>query len=530
MAKIIGTIDFETDPFQHDRKPKPFASCIYFNDTHNSVVWSNKKCVDHTVDILHELPECELYAHNGGKFDFIYLLPHVENQDLKIINGRIAKVKIANVTLIDSLLLIPFALEQYKKTKISYKLFEKNVRLKYKTKIVNYMIDDCRNLLSLLNVFHATIKKKLTIGSAAIQSMKDLGVILDRQNKKHDEIFREFYLGGRVQCFKRGHFKKKAVMIDINSAYNHAMLSDHPHGDRYKTSRKIFEKNGAWFGVITAVSRGALPVRNKYDLDFPDDDEERKYYATGHEILTGLKTNTLEIKKVHRIYIPEKTINFIPFVEYHYQKRLEASAVGDEIKKLVHKYCGNSGYGKLATNPEKFYDWVIADIGVNVENYEGGVGFKWYSDVCGKSFWRRKVSEEQKEKSYFDVATGASITGLVRSYLWQAINTVTTPYYCDTDGLICGHTNNLKLGTELGAWKTEMFINEMWIIGKKIYALSGTKNNKKFRKHACKGARLRFSDIKKIYEKGVVIWKNPAPTFSIHKGVEFIKRKISFNK
>lgn len=526
---ITGTFDFETDPFKHGRNIQPFASCIYFDEDNNAVIFDEKKCAEETAATLLDLPKCELYAHNGGKFDVQFLLPYAEEQNIKIINGRIAKMQIGNATLIDSLLLMPFSLDKYKKTKISYKLFEKALRWKNKDEIVKYLISDCRNLLELLKRFHEELSKKLTIGSAAIHSIKKLGIEYDKQNKKHDDDFRPFYHGGRVDVFKNGHFKfkknKHAHVVDINAAYSYAMTFDHPTGAKYKNSKKIPSgDSGAWFADIEAVSKGALPFKNKYDLEFPNDDVVRNFKVTGWEILAGLETSTLDIKKINKILIPKKTINFTPFVMFHYNMRLSAKAANDKAGDLLHKFAGNSGYGKFATNPEKFYDWVLVEKGVDVKKvYKDAVNYRWYSDLGDKSFWRCPATEEQKAESYFDVATAASITGFQRARLWRGIMAVDTPYYCDTDGIICDGPGNLVLSQkDLGDWKTEMRPQEMYIIAKKIYALKEGKNIKV----VCKGARFKFGDIKKLYDMGVIHWKNSAPTYSIKNGRYYIDRII----
>ena len=530
---LKGTIDFETDPFLHGRDIFPFASCIYFDDENNQVIWSDD-CANKTFEYLLEFPKCELYAHNGGKFDFWYGLPYIEKQNVKIINGRIAKMQIGDVTLIDSLLLIPFALDKYKKTKIDYNLMEKDVRHLHRDKIINYLIDDCKYLLELLNRFHEVLGKKLTIGSAAIQSIKNNGIEFDRQNKAHDDIFRPYYNGGRVEAIKKGHFNfeknKPAYMIDLNSAYSHAMTFDHPTGQKYKSSKKLpAGDSGAWFADIVAVSHGALPKKNDLDLEFPNDDVEKNFLVTGWEILAGLKTGTLSIKKINQVLIPKKTVNFTPFVKFHYNARQAAQMAGDKADDLIHKFAGNSGYGKFATNPEKFYDWLIDEKGIAVNKvYEGAENYKWYSDVGDKSLWRCPASEEQKAEGYFDVATAASITGFVRARMLHGLQSVSTPYYCDTDGIICDDPGDLVLSAKnLGEWKTEMRPRELYIVGKKIYAAKESEEIKKF---VCKGARLSYEEIALLHSIGQVNWKNRFPTFSLKHGVFYVDRDIYRDK
>ena len=527
---LKGTLDFETDPFKIDRIPAPFASCIYFGENDNLVIWS-KKCAKKTFDEISKLPACELYAHNGGKFDFWFLLQWVENQDVKIINGRIAKIKIGKCTLIDSYLLIAEPLDRYQKTVINYEKMEREVRNSHKSEIIKYMVDDCKFLLELVNGFHEILGKKLTIGGAAMASAKAQGVDVIKQGKSHDEIFRRYYYGGRVEALKRGSIKFDkdcpGYLLDINSAYPFAMVHGHPHGKQYIRSKTLPKnrKDGAWFAVVVAISRGALPVRLKSgELKFPRDGKIRTYRATGWEINAGLETKTLEILEVRHVLRPKKKINFKKFVLYHYRERQAAKAKKDKLGDLVHKKAMNSGYGKLASNPEKFFDWVIAEPGLNVEEYEGGNGYEWYNDIQGQSLWRKPATEEAKEQGYYDVATGASITGFVRAMLWRALRSVSGAYYCDTDSIFCSEPGKAELSDKvLGTWKTEMRVKNLFIAGKKIYAAKGTEGEEKL---ACKGARLSYEEIKQLTLTGKMNWENIAPTFSISRGIFFVKRDL----
>lgn len=526
---LKGTLDFETDPFEHGADIQPFASCVWFDAQNHAVIWSEGDCARKTFDIISELPRCELYAHNGGKFDFWYLLPWVENQDVKIINGRIAKIQIGACTLIDSYLLIAEPLDKYKKTKIDYVKFKRDVRHRHREEILGYLVDDCKYLLELVNGFHAILSKKLTIGGAAMKSIKDRGVEIKKQDAKHDALFRPFYFGGRVQNFFKGikRFKEPGYLLDINSAYADAMRSFHPHGKAYSNLKKIPKNktDGAWFAIVDAKSKGALPFKLKSgELVFPDDGETRLYLATGWEILAGLATGTLEIDCIHELLKPKEKITFAPFIDHHYMARLAAKESGDKLGDLVHKKSMNSGYGKLASNPEKFKDWVIADIGVDVEEYEGGRGFEWYNDIMGRSLWCRPSSEDQKDQGYYDVATGASITGYVRSVLWRGLCAVKEPLYCDTDSIFCADPGNLELSAKkLGAWKTEMRVKQLAVAGKKIYAAKGMDGSEKT---ASKGARLKYSEIIELVHKGTMEWKNNAPSFSIARGVHYITRNL----
>src|SRR5574337_285518 len=84
----FAVLDSETDPFKQGRIPEPFVWGFYdglmfrhfTHDTaHSMIEWiADQKII--------------VYAHNGGKFDYHFLLPYMEPYDhVKIINDRLAQ-------------------------------------------------------------------------------------------------------------------------------------------------------------------------------------------------------------------------------------------------------------------------------------------------------------------------------------------------------------------------------------------------------------------------------------------------------
>jgi len=521
---MIGTIDSETDPFLVGRVPQPFAWGVYvpgglgYVEYDYLAQWGDD-CTDSIVQHLLQMPKTALYAHNGGKFDFHYLLPYVEEQEVTIINGRLAKMKIGEVTLVDSFLLIPFALEQYKKTKIDYAIFEADQREKPKNKkkILEYLHDDCVDLYELITGFHERVGKKLTIGEAAFSAMRKEGIEPPRLGRGHDERFRPFYYGGRCEAFKTGEFKRELQYIDINSAYPRAMMDEHPTGkkyDIYAGGNLLDELCGYEFVKLNCFSRGALPYRDHDgSLYFPNDDIPRNYNVTGWEIIAALKTNSIYGISNVTVYAPANIITFKPYVEKYYAEKKAAKKAGDRIGELVAKYLLNSGYGKFATDPEKFKKWYVAPLGIDYsDEYDD------FEDIGEFTLWWRS---DYKERGYYDVATAASITGWVRAYLWRSICNCEDVYYCDTDSIICAN-HSLPLSDNLGDWKLEALVSEARIAGKKLYSIKTPEGWKT----ASKGVRINERDMQQICQGGTVTHKSEAPTFSVKKGASFLERDV----
>lgn len=508
----IYTLDFETDPFLFGRIPKPFAACLYSPDTGPDVIWSNK-CAEIIADKIRTMGECEIYAHNGGKFDFHYLLPFIDNTEVKIINGRLAVLKIGKAKLIDSYLLMPFPLAAYAKDDIDYNKFECDVREFHSQEIIRYLIKDCKYLHELVTKFHELGGKKLTVGSAAMGQLKKLHHVRQGDNK-HDENFRKYYFGGRVEAIETGEINGPLVYLDINSAYPHAMTAQHPLGQSYLSTTDL-PRRPPYFARVIAISDGCLPYRDNDKIFYPRDKIQREYIATGWEIAAGIKMKKLKIISVIECMVPVVTQNYKKYVDNFFTVKSDAKKSGDKITELFAKYMLNSAYGKFGTDPKNFYDYMLADHGDVVDGYE------WVDDIGTKSIWR--VSSYDGH-GYYDVAIAASITGFVRASLFTALCQSVRPVYCDTDSIIC-KSSTVALSDKLGDWKIEGKIKRnqiAHIAGKKLYTLpcdTGIKS-------ACKGARLTPDEISDIARGSTVVWENQAPTFSISSGTRFITRVL----
>ncbi len=463
-------------------------------------------------------------------------MEHLET-DLKIINGRIAKCKIGEATLTDSILILPMSLDGYKKTEIDYNIFEYDQREKPKNKaeIRAYLKDDCLYLHEWVKKFRERFGKKLTLASTSFNELKKTDYEPQSTNEYYDEVFRKFYYGGRVQTFHTGEIIGDNEYVDINSAYPYGMLSDHPYGNEYLEKLKIPDQEwGGYFVHCTAVSHGALPFRNPEDgkLYFYDDETPREYFVTGWEVITGLETGTLKIKKVHRVYVHNKKKNFKEFVDKYYNGKLEAKKEGDKDTEFFFKIILNSCYGKFGQDGRQFKkyqillfncvpdDWVEPEQREENEHY-----WDLYAEhETGYCIWEKPDPVDR----FYNVATAASITGYVRAYMWDSICKSVDPIYCDTDSIMCRKFNG-ELGDELGQWKVEAYLDLLYIGGRKFYAVHDREN--KDWKTACKGARLSAEEIvDTIKYNRPCTWKKDAPSYSLRFGARFLERKISVQK
>lgn len=515
------TVDCESDPFAFGRIPEPFLWGVYDGASGN--YWEFEKVADVVAHLrLHDIL---VYAHNGGKFDWHFLSPHFEaGQPLLVINGRLAKFKIGLCEFRDSYTLMPIPLRQYQKTDIEYWKLEKAVRHQHMDEIRAYLKSDCVNLYNLVKGFEDEFGRHLTQASAAMRIwQRRSGRRAPRSGVAHYEQFEPFYYGGRVQCFKPGDFPVPATSVDIRSAYPAAMLQQHPISLDFVqgTGEPDFghPDYGPCFFKVRGVARGAFPYRalNKM-LYFPADDVRREYTVTGWELQAAIETKTVEDLEIVSWTRFNETIDFADYVNYFWNERKKAKAAGDVGRVHYCKIFMNGLYGKFAADPREYNDYTLMPVSALKQVVEASQDFSFFRE------WLLVIQEARREKYYFyNIATAASITGLVRANLWRAILKAETPFYCDTDSITALGFRGLDIGDELGQFGVEGQYDRVIVCGKKLYAFHklgrpwddsiemGQKNWKK----ATKGARLTAQELMNIAAGQKVEFRPEVPTFSV---------------
>lgn len=471
--------------------------------------------------------------HNGGKFDFLFLKEYINKlEPLLVINSRIVKCKIGKCELRDSYAILPVPLSAYQKTEINYSIMEKDVREKPENKkiISDYLKDDCVFLYNLVDGFIGEYGRHLTIASSAIKTLcKIENIKIENSGLKFYETFKPFYFGGRVEAIKKGHFIDDIKLKDINSAYPFAMLHNHPIGNEYfictNKNPKISPHN---FYHIKAVSHGALCRREKTGLVFDRDGEKREYFTTGHELIAGIDTGTLEHIEHIAQYEFLETRNFKNYVDHFWSLRQTTKKGTPD--NIYAKLFLNSAYGKFCANPQDYKEYMICE-NEHLQFFCETLDFEQKLDFGDASIISKPIDDDKMR--FFNVATGASITGFVRAMLWRAINNVDEPLYCDTDSVIYIGEQRSEIGKELGQWDIEGYFTEGAIAGKKMYGLkykNPIKNKKTGKlikyKTATKGGRLEFNQVLAMTKGETVTFSPLAPTFSLFKDPYIQKRSF----
>lgn len=522
----IAVIDLETDPFEHGRLIQPFVAGFY--DGERYITFWSDDCVKRMVDFLEAEPEpFTIFAHNGGRFDYFYFIKFIE-RELKIVNGRIIQAWLGKHELRDSFAIMPFALEQYQKTEIDYAKFTKERREKHRDEILSYLRTDCVDLHTLCVTFLQEFGDSLTIGSASMKQLKKFHKFKSG-NGEYDKRFRnDFYFGGRNQVFKSGIIQGPIRVYDVNGMYPFAMR-DYLH----PVSTGIYQDNSVQsntcFISVRGTNMGAFPTRAADgSLDFTV--ETGTFHTTIHEFHAALETGTFKPDKILKTFGFSERISFDTFVNHFYDARNKARAVGDKIRTLFYKFVLNSGYGKFAQNPENYADWFITEVGEYPPEWhectkacEQECRKRWTpAFISGNDYiiWERPLGE----LFYYNIATGASITGASRSLLLRGLHMARSPYYCDTDSIICKSLDATISDTALGAWKLEATGDTAAICGKKLYAIFDS--NGECIKKAHKGARLTGPQILSIARGATIEACNPVPSFKWDGSHTFTKRNI----
>lgn len=529
-----AVFDFETDPFKENRIPKPFAVGVY--DGADLWTYWGDDCVDKFIEYIDGFPSGTIfYAHNGGKFDFHFIIKFFRGK-IRIVNRRILQATIITPSgnefeFRDSFAILPVPLAKFNKDEIDYKKFERNVRNRHRHEIVKYMGNDCVYLWDAVKVFIDEFDTgrgiKLTMASAAMSALKRFHTF-ECLNQGDDELIRPYYFGGRNQCFKTGIIKGNFTLFDVNSMYPFAMKSFlHPIGAPSDYGGSKINRH-TYFAKVIGKNYGALPVRMPDgSLSFTAD--VGTFFASIHELNAAEETGTFKIIKVLETIDFRSVGNFAEFVDHFYAQRMKAVEMEgkDGAHVTLYKLISNGAYGKFAQNPNNFFDYIITD-------NEIPAGDDWLpaDEIYNYIIWE-KPTEEMYGNPFYNVATGASITGASRGLLLRGISRAVSPLYCDTDSIICERLD-LPQGNKLGEWKIEATGNLLAVAGKKTYALM---DGDKCVKKASKGVRLTHDQIIRAANGDIVEFENPVPNFQLRIGgdhrkkvstgvARFIKRKI----
>ncbi len=319
----------------------------------------------------------------------------------------------------------------------------------------------------------------------------NVGVFID-DNVFANELSRKAYVGGRTECFRLGRIEEPLHCVDINSQYPYVMSNTEVPTRLLttlsNTDIRDLKEACASYAVVAEVTITTEIARYPKKIPgwtiFPVGTFQTSLNTP--ELLLALQNG--EVAEVHSMAVYDKAILFKEYVDFFYNKRLDAREQGLDVLSGLYKLMMNSLYGKFGQNGRKY------ELVWGVSNDDIRTWAEW--DVDGQTLHKYRqfaglVEELQKEAESREsfpaiaghIASAARVLLLSFIHKSGALNTV----YCDTDSLFVTNTglDNLETSmdeTKLGYLKKEWSSTDVTIHGVKDYEI-GDKLKRKGIRH-----------------------------------------------
>lgn len=333
------------------------------------------------------------------------------------------------------------------------------------------------------------------------------------------DVARKGYYGGRVECFRIGEYHEPFYKLDINSMYPYVMRV-YPYPVRLRTVwtrvtqdvlRSLLEAYCVCARVSMRTTEPTYPYRTSARLLFPVGRFDT--YLTSPELTYALDHNHIET--IHTVAIYDRAAIFTEYIDFFYQKRLEAKASGNEMMNLMCKLFLNSFYGKFGQMGRVFR---------NVESNAESAHRVWFEidAETGRKYYYRQIGnliqtvEGETEASDSHPAIAAHVTAYARMYLWQLLTIAGLNHvaYCDTDSIFCTSEGFDRLrsyldASALGRLKLEGQASVLRISGPKDYQFGAEQKAKGIRKDALwldssTLKQIHFRSLKSLLQHGDV--------------------------
>lgn len=523
--KPFGVLDIESKdgPSTKAGFTRPFMVGVYDGTHYNSFFGSTRDnywqssyfepggCVDKAMThiLTEEHDGWTWYAHNAGRFDYLFLLPW-----LMIVGRRYgytfeivptqSSIQVLDVKqrrmrwrFLDSFRLMPTSLDKIAKT------FGLEGKLEHDLNLPEedpswpiYNKQDCTQLFGVLDRFHEHIETTLggevgiTAPSTAMKTFRRVYLKdwIPRVRSVH-EFVRLAYYGGRVEPFVS--YAEGLSYWDFNSSYPAAMLDPMPCSESWTWEGEPpehFKQNMIGFVECDVYIPEdcycpPLPLRYNDKLCFPvgklsgvwDWHELRLIERVGGRVERWGKSVWFEGRPIFR----EMVLDLYPY-------RDKGSSKYDEALAQVVKILLNSLYGKFGMKPERRRITILdgknkPPVGAKPANLKDPDCLVWYS-------------EEKTDQPYIIPQIAAHVTALARIRLWEAMHEVFSAgsfvAYCDTDSMLTPY--QFESSNELGKLKNE-YPGEVFtgkFIAPKVYVLEGQSGKTVHRAKGLRKAKL----------------------------------------
>lgn len=486
-----------------------------------------KKFFKFLIENKNELPK-DIFAHNGGKFDFAFFYSELlANPKIKVnsIIPRGSSVLSISFSIgkkefcfRDSLALLPFSLKALTEgfdvdTKKGEWDHSKTNGLTQE--LIDYNESDCRGLHEVLTKFWSqdVIKKAGQAYTIASQALKVYQTFMDddheRCSKTIDKFCRGAYFGGRTEIFKPVHSgKTKLKEYDINSMYPYVMKEmEYPVGKGIFTLEEIEGKLGIYECDVVCPQGLYIPVlgilyNGKYC--FPSGSFTGRW--TSEEIkLARSKGYCVEVKR--GVYWETSKKIFKNYVDTLYAMR--QSAKKGSVQDIVCKLLLNSLYGRFALNCDR--ENMCFELEENSKQYMS-------LEIEGETIDLFKKEIQLDSWTYSPWAV--FVTSYARIHLYSFFGD--DVYYCDTDSIFT--TRDIESSKELGGLKFENEYESAVFLLPKTYSLEGQK-----RKIAMKGFEKKLMD-QVSHNDFINFFEGELKMLSVKRGPKFCSLKMALKQ
>jgi len=301
-------------------------------------------------------------------------------------------------------------------------------------------------------------------------------------NERALQLTRSGYYGGRVECFRIGHYRQDFYALDFNAMYPAVMSENNfPIKLISHTFYAVISDLQQWViryavcaRVLLSTHEPFAPVRTKTKLLFPIGVFE--CILSTPELIYALKRNY--IVEVKEVAVYEHAPIYRDMMLDMQQIKSQAKRDGDDVTEFRTKILQNSLYGKEGQSGIKWAE----------DSWSDDLTCKQWTEldmVTGKIIQHRQlaglhqIKETEGESRESFPAIAAHVTAYARMKLWCTILQAgrENVWYCDTDCVVVNQTGRDRLESlideyALGALKQEGEYDDIIINGNKDYCFN----------------------------------------------------------
>ena len=468
------------------------AYAIALYDGKETIIHDGRDCINKFLKtfLTKKYRSNVCYAHNGGKFDFTFLLHHLVQKgwrDKYVIEPMRAGSRIIQLTirdhhnhqwvLRDTMALLPFSLKNicetfdvtHKKGDFDHKKIHWGNWKELRPEWEPYLIDDCRGLYEAVHTYEELLIDKFNVNLRKNMTLAQLAMDVFRTNymkeplptyQSREENIRKSYFGGRTEIFRL--HGEDLRYYDVKSEYPYVMKhKPMPIGIPITNYDMKIDDYGIAYATVTCPDDIYIPL-------LPHRGENGKLlFPTG--TFDGWWC-TPELKKaqeigykveVHWGYEFEQGNIFTEYVDAMYTIKAE-SKKGSPMY-LISKLLMNSLYGKFGQRRER------EELVIFPTDTAGMEPIDFYAET---EIW---VKKKESQSKHILPAIASFVTSYGRLRIYEAIEEALAKggdvYYTDTDSLVTDV--ELSVGGELGDLEEEIpeGIEEGIFLLPKMYAL-----------------------------------------------------------